>query len=129
MSILKLTDSLVGKVTGGAVIGLDGGIWATTPGFYGNPAETAVIAQAFAPKSSAPYQGLALQKDLYVITTMTPDLIIAQRANHDLFVARCPRCFVIAFRDEQMNFAQARDAVLSLAETLRAPEFEAQFQG
>jgi profilin len=128
MALLKLTDSLMGKVTGGVVIGLDGGIWATTPGFHGNPAETAVIAQAFFPHSGASYSGLTFQKDVYVITTNSPDLIIAQRSGHDLIIAKCPRCIVVAFHDEQLTYAKCYEAVMALAERLRSPEFEAILQ-
>jgi hypothetical protein len=51
MVLLKVTDPLIGKVTGGAIMGLDG-VWCTTPGFYDNPSEFVPIAYTFNPESN-----------------------------------------------------------------------------
>jgi hypothetical protein len=61
--------------------------------------------------------------ELYVITTITDDLIIAQRANHSVVIAKCPRCLVIGYHDEHMPFATCFASVSRLASDLRDPEF------
>jgi hypothetical protein len=125
MALLTLTDVLIGKVTGGAVIGLDGGIWSATPGFYGNPVEFAKIATAFKPNSDAPYKGMTFLGELYVITSISEDTIVAQRSNHSLVVTRCQKCLVIGFHDEQVPYTKCFQAVNDLAARLRTPEMEA----
>ena len=119
MFMLKLTDSLIGSVTGGAVIGLDGGIWATTPGFYGNPLEFAAIAMAFTPGSDAPYHGIVFQNELYVVTSMTDSVIVAQKSNHNLVAAKCNKCVVVGYHEDQASFNKCYDAVIRLAEMLK----------
>lgn len=119
MSMLKMTDTLIGHVTGGAVIGLDGGIWATTPGFYGNTIEFGALAAAFAPKSDAPYRGVEFQGERYVITSLTDDVIVAQKSSHGLVAAKCNKCIVIGFHDDQMSANKCYEAVTRLAATLR----------
>lgn len=117
--MLKVTDSLIGKVTGGAVIGWDGGIWATTPGFYGNPSEFATIASAFSPNSEAAYKGIYFQGELYVITSITDDTIVAQKSSHSIVASRCRKCIVVGFHDDQMSFEKCFNAVCELAQSLR----------
>ena len=92
MFMLKLTDSLIGSVTGGAVIGLDGGIWATTPGFYGNPLEFAAIAMAFTPGSDAPYHGIVFQNELYVVTSMSDSVIVEEQSQPGCSQVQQMRC-------------------------------------
>ena len=119
MSMLRMTDTLIGRVTGGAVIGLDGGIWATTPGFYGNAAEFAALAAAFAPKSDAPYKGVEFQGERYVLTSITSDTIVAQKSSHGLVAALCNKCIVVGFHDDQMPADRCYQAVTGLAATLK----------
>jgi hypothetical protein len=124
MTVLTLTDSLIGKVTGGAITGLDGGIWSATPGFYPNPTEFAKIVTAFKPNSDAPYKGITFQGEPYILTMITEDALVAQRSNHAVIIAKCPRCLVFGFHDEQMPYAKCFQAVSELAARLRTPEME-----
>ena len=120
--MLKLTDSLIGKVTGGAVIGLDGGIWATTPGFYGNPSEFATLASAFNPNSEAAYKGIDFQGELYVVTSLSDDTLVAQKSSQSLVAARCQKCIVVGFNDDPMSFEKCVNAVNMLAESIRSSD-------
>lgn len=127
MSFHKMTDELIGRMTGGAILGLDGGIWASTPGFYGNSLEFSQIAAAFEPQSEARYKGLQFQNDLYVITSLsfTDNIIVAQKSSSSLVVAKCDNCLVLGYHDEQMTFDECYQAVKELAEKLRSPETDA----
>lgn len=122
-----MTDRLIGRMTGGAIIGFDGGIWASTPGFYGNPIEFSVIAAAFQPQSDAKYKGLQFQGDLYVITSLAcnNNVIVAQKSSSSLIVAKCINCLVLGYHDEQMSFSECFNAVTELAQALRNPENDA----
>ncbi|KAK8883008.1 profilin, required for normal timing of actin polymerization in response to thermal stress [Tritrichomonas musculus] len=122
MSFHKMTDCLIGQMTGGAIIGFDGGIWASTPGFYGNPMEFYLIAAAFQPQSDAKYKGLQFQGDLYVITSLTDDIIVAQKSSSSLIIAKCINCLVLGYHDEQMPYNECYQAVTELAQILRNPE-------
>lgn len=122
MSFHKMTDRLIGRMTGGAIIGFDGGIWASTPGFYGNPIEFSAIAAAFQPQSDAKYKGIQFQGDLYVITSLTDDIIVAQKSSSSLIVAKCINCLVLGYHDEQMSYSECYQAVTELARDLRNPE-------
>lgn len=102
------------------MIGLDGGIWATTPGFYGNPSEFAALASAFDTNSEAAYKGIDFQGELYVITSLTDDVVVAQKSNHSLVAARCQKCIVVGFNDDQMAFEKCFSAVNMLAESIRS---------
>jgi profilin len=126
MSLVKLTDCLLGKVTAGAIIGLDGGIWATTPGFFGDSHEMLAIATACASNSNAFYKGLTFLNELYVLTAIRDDTIVAERSGKHVILAQCPRCIVLGFQNEFTSFAKCSEAVRHLAELLRSPEFESQ---
>jgi hypothetical protein len=124
MALLTVTDCLIGKVTGGVITGLDGGIWSSTPGFYGNPMEFANMANAFEPNSNARYKGIIFQNELYVITSIDDQSIVAQRSNHSLIMLKCPECLVIGFHDEQMPYNKCFQAISDLAQRLRSSELD-----
>jgi hypothetical protein len=121
MALLKWTDSLIGSVSGGAIIGPDGAIWAATPGFYGNPSEFAVMSETarLGAESEAACKGFKFQGELYVVTSITPERVIAQKMGHGIVIARCPKCLVVGFHDEQLTLAKCQEAVMKLAENLR----------
>lgn len=119
MFFRKLTDSLIGSVTGGAVIGFDGCIWSSTPGFYGNPAEFAIIATIFNPHSEAAYKGILFLGELYVLTFISEHTIIAQKNNHFIVLARCPKCLVFGYHDEQVPYEKCYKAVCMVAQQIR----------
>jgi hypothetical protein len=125
MSLLKLSDPLMGKVTGGAVTALNGTIWSTTPGFYGNPREFARIATAFKPNSEPYCKGITFQGEAYLITAIDSDLIVAQHSNHSLVVAKCPKCLIFGFHDDRIPYAKCAQAVSELAAHFRASNMDA----
>jgi hypothetical protein len=125
MSLLKLSDPLIGKVTGGAVTGLNGTIWSTTPGFYGNPKEFAKIAMAFKPNSECHCKGIPFQGETYLITVIDGDIIVAQHSNHSLVVAKCPKCLIFGFHDDRIPYAKCAQAVSDLAARFRTSDMDA----
>jgi hypothetical protein len=126
---MKLTHSLIRKVTGGAVIGPDGGIWSTTSRFYGNHNEFSMLTTVFKSQSDASYKAISFQNKLYVITTATDDVIIAQRSNHSIVIVKCLRCFVVGFDDDKISFSKCFDAFSQLTASLQALEFQASLSG
>ncbi|OHT10384.1 profilin [Tritrichomonas foetus] len=124
MNFLKLTDSLLGNVTGGAIIGFDGGIWAATPGFYGNHSELSRFESAFSPNSDAKLKGIHFMNDLYMITKCEENVFIAQNSTRGLVAAKCENCIVVGFHDELIPFVNCLKAVTSLANRLRNSEYD-----
>ena len=124
MSLFTVTDSLIGKVTGGAIFGPDGGIWSATQGFYGNQKEFSAFATAFLPNSDALYKGLTFQNELYVVTSVSKEIVVAQKNNTHLVIANCNRCFVAGFHDEQISFSTCYDAIASLANAINSHQYD-----
>ena len=100
MSLLQYTDSLIGKVTGGAICGFDGSIWSATPGFYGDSSEFRKFIDSFNPRSPISYNGLRFQNENYVITSITDQKLIAQKSSSHVICIKCPKCYVIGYHDE-----------------------------
>ena len=126
MSLLRLTDQLIGHVTGGAVFGPDGGIWSATPGFYGIQSEFSSYSDAFLNRNSnVLYSGIEFLCEPFIVTSFSDELLIAQKSSYSVIIMNCEkRCFVIGFHDEQIPFERCYNAVKTLANGIIGNQFE-----
>lgn len=115
-------DYLIGKVTGGSIIGLDGGIWASTPGFYGSTAEFAHFKEAFDPQSEKIFKGIDFLGETYVVTDINPECVVAKKGTNSLVIVKRKNCIVLGYNDDQIKFETCYKAVFDLAHSL--PEVE-----
>ncbi|EAY21260.1 hypothetical protein TVAG_166350 [Trichomonas vaginalis G3] len=111
-------DFLIGKVTGGCIIGLDGGIWASTPGFYGSTAEFSHFKDAFDPQSEMIFKGIVFLGETYVVTDINPEYVVAKKGANSLVIVKRPTCIVLGYNDDQIKFETCFNAVTKLAQSL-----------
>lgn len=108
-------QSLIGKVTGGAIIGEDGGIYDATPGFYGLTEEFNQFKEAFQPSSKLVFKGIVFLGETYIVTGIKENTVIAKKGTNTLIIIKCPRCLIIGFHDDQINFDDCYQAMTELA--------------
>jgi len=116
---LSTIDPLIGRVTGGAIIGFDGGIWATTPGFYGSTSEFSQFRNIFVPNSEMIYKGVLFMGETYVVTNIKSDSVVAKKGTSSLVIAKCKDCIVLGFNDNQIKFETCQKAVMDLASRIK----------
>ena len=119
MSYLSLIETLIGRVTGGAIIGMDGGIWASTPGFYGSTFEFSNFRQIFFPNSELIYKGILFMGELFVVTDIKKDIVIAKKGTITLIVSKCKDCIVLGYNDNQIKFETCFKAVNELCQQIK----------
>ena len=111
-------DCLIGKVTGGSIIGLDGGTWASTPGFYGSTSEFSLFKEAFNPSSEMIFKGIVFLGETYVVTDISSEVVVAKKGTNSLVIVKCVNCLVIGYHDDSIKFETCYKAVVDLAHTL-----------
>ena len=112
-------DCLIGKVTGGSIIGLDGGTWASTPGFYGSTSEFSLFKEAFNPSSEMIFKGIVFLGETYVVTDINSKVVVAKKGTNSLVIVKCENCLVIGYHDDSIKFQSCYDAVVNLASSIQ----------
>ena len=114
----KYTDSLVGYVTGGALVGFDGVIWCTTPGFVGYQHELSNYYQIFEPNSEVSYKGLTFQGDSYAVYSLSDGIAKVKNNSSAIVIGKCPSCLIIGFCDDLTKFQSCSEAIEKARDTL-----------
>ena len=117
-------DCLIGKVTGGSIIGLDGGTWASTPGFYGSTSEFSLFKEAFNPSSEMIFKGIVFLGETYVVTDISSEVVVAKKGTNSLVIVKCSNCLVIGYHDDSIKFETCKKAVVDLANQISNSENE-----
>ncbi|KAK8866820.1 hypothetical protein M9Y10_009788 [Tritrichomonas musculus] len=121
LDLLRFSDCLIGKTTGGAITNRYGYVWVSTPGFQDNAKELQQInlESCFNPNSIERTFGIYFQSDLYLFTTCTDDTVIAENLDHLICISKCKNCFVFGFANEDSLLKDCIEAVTGLADELR----------
>lgn len=121
MSILRdMEQSLIGHVTGGAVIGNEASLWIQTPGFYPTQEEMNTFIDAFDMTDNELSQGIIFQADRYLVTENSNGVIIAKNIFGSLVLCQCQSCVVFAYIESVRDFSEGYEAATKLAEWIRS---------
>ncbi|OHS95243.1 hypothetical protein TRFO_02223 [Tritrichomonas foetus] len=129
MELEYLTDRLIGKMVGGAITSLDGYIWSATPGFYDYEDDLPQMGleSCFEKNSYAKTYGIYFRNSLYLLTSCTENMIIAQNYEQSFVFSKCKRCIVLGYVDDQYPLDECVKAITELADMLRESNLEEYF--
>lgn len=126
IDILRLSDNLIGKTTGGAITNRYGCVLASTPGFQecAKDLQQIDLETCFNPKSRERTYGIYFQNDLYLFTRCTDETLIAENLNHGICLSKCKNCFVFGFVNEEISLKDCVEAVIGLADEIRNSDLD-----
>ena len=126
MDLETLLRILIGRVTGGAIVGLDGHVWASTPGFYDYQNELVQMRlnSCFNVNADAKIFGLCFRNELYLLTRCTDETVVAQNYGKAFSFAKCKRCIVFGFVDDLRDLSECLAAVKETAKSINEKGIE-----
>ena len=95
----KYSDLLIG-LTDGAIIGRNGVIWCSTPGFTFSIKESSKFPKVFTPKSEVLYYGLTFHGESYAVSSISNGVAIVKNNTSGLVIGKCPNCYIVGFYDD-----------------------------
>ena len=126
MSVLReMEQSLIGHVTGGAIIGNEASLWIQTPGFYPTSEEMSDFVEIFDKTENELSKGIKFQNDRFLVVQNQDGVIIAKNVFGGIILCKCESCVVFSFIENVRDFEEGKEVTLKLAEWIRAtPELE-----
>ena len=114
-------DSLVGTgtVSKGALHGLDGNVWATTPGFSVAPAEAKAIIAGFSNPSSIQGSGILANGAKYMTIRAEANSVYGKRGPGGIVCVKTGQAVIIGVYDENIQPGQCTATVEKLGDYLR----------
>ncbi|KAF9183709.1 profilin, required for normal timing of actin polymerization in response to thermal stress [Haplosporangium sp. Z 767] len=107
-----------GKVSKGAIYGLDGSVWATSPGFNVSGDEVKSLVAAFSDSSNIAANGLFLEGVKYVYLRTVGDSIYARHGATGVTLTKAKTCVLVGFYGENMQAGDCNSVVENLAQYL-----------
>ncbi|KAG0266293.1 hypothetical protein BG011_002701 [Mortierella polycephala] len=107
-----------GKVSKGAIYGLDGSVWATSPGFNVSGDEVKKLVAAFADSKNIAANGLFIEGVKYVYLRTVGDSIYARHSSTGVNITKAKTCILVGCYGENMQAADCNNVVEGLAQYL-----------
>lgn len=121
MSVLReMEQSLIGRVTGGAIIGNEASLWVQTPGFYPTQNEMNIFVELFDKTENELSKGIIFQNDRYLVVHNHDNIIIAKNIFGAIIFCRCESCVVFSFIENVRDFDDGYNATVKLAELINS---------
>lgn len=105
-------------VTKGAICGLAGGTWATSPGFNVSEAEIKCIAGAFNDPTALRTNGLYVNGQKFFLLTATDKVLRGKLKSSGVTIAKTNSAMIIGYYDEPIQPGNSSKVVESLADYL-----------
>lgn len=115
-------DLLIPGVTGGAVIGYDGTVFSTTPGFYVLTEETSKFRDVFKSNSNSKFKGLSFLDNVWMFDEISENYVVLKKENKKLVIARSKGCLVFGYHIKPEKFACCLETVRGLADMINKGE-------
>ncbi|KAF8941307.1 profilin, required for normal timing of actin polymerization in response to thermal stress [Dissophora ornata] len=114
-----------GKVTKGAIFGLDGSLWATTPGFNVGGAEVNKLIAAFTDVGDIAAHGLFLEGQKYVFLRKNEasGSIYARNGTAGVACVKTNQAVLVGYYAEGLQAGDCNQVVENLADYLRGTGF------
>ena len=106
----KYSDALIG-LTGGAIIGRDGVVWCSTPGFTFPIKESSKFPKVFCQNSEVLYTGLIFHGESYAVSSVSNEIAKVKNNSSGLIIGKCPNCFIVGFYDDYNGEEQCTKTV------------------
>ena len=115
-----IDSSLVGsgKISSGAILGLDGSIWASSPSLSLTPAETRTLTSAFLDPTPIRSEGFRLSGTKYITIMSTEREIYGKAGACGVCCVKTKQAVVVGLFDEKMISGEAAKIVGGLSDYL-----------
>ncbi|KAG9090145.1 hypothetical protein FRC06_001198 [Ceratobasidium sp. 370] len=107
-----------GKVTKAAILGQQGGVWATSPGFELKPQEQQHILKIFSNPDAALGSGVTLAGVKYFALNAEPTLFLGKKAADGCIIAKTTQAILVTVHEAPTQMAESRTVVEVLAQYL-----------
>ncbi|KAG0281889.1 profilin, required for normal timing of actin polymerization in response to thermal stress [Linnemannia exigua] len=104
-----------GKVTKGAIFGLDGSLWATTPGFAISGAEAKKLIAAFEDVSDVAANGIFLEGVKFFFLRNPENSIYARNGATGITVTKTGQAIIVGYYNENQQAGDCNNVVEGLA--------------
>lgn len=112
------TDKMIGYMSGGAIVGDDGTIWSTTPGFAASEKDFQQCNDVFNPNSPIIYNGLKFHGEIYSVNSVFDGIAKASTSSSGLIIAKCPTCSIVGHYEDPNNMKTCCQAIEKLQELI-----------
>lgn len=107
-----------GQASAGAIVGVDGSVWATSPGFNISSTEIKALINGFTDISSLRTPGLFLNKEKYLVLKADDTTIYGKKGATGVVCAKISQVIIIGIYSEGMIAEQCNVVVKQLAKYL-----------
>jgi len=107
-----------GKVTKAAIIGQQGGVWATSPGFTITPQEQTEIIHSFKDIPGTQSKGIRAAGNKYFFLQSTDRSIYGKKAADGIIVVKTKQAILVAVYEQPIQAAEATPIVEGVADYL-----------
>ncbi|KAK7083941.1 hypothetical protein SK128_019798, partial [Halocaridina rubra] len=112
-----------GLVQKGAIAGLDGSVWAVTPGWALTQAECQSLAVGFTNNSGLVEKGMHLAGEKFFFLSATEDVLRGKKGNKGIHVAKTNTAIIIGLYEDPIQPGQCATTVEALADYLKGCNF------
>ncbi|WWC67358.1 uncharacterized protein I206_101266 [Kwoniella pini CBS 10737] len=119
-------DHLVatGKITKGAIIGKQGGIWAASPGYnLAQNEQDVLVKTAFTQPDQLRANGIHLNGFKFMTLQATPDEVIGRKGERGVFIIPTTQAILVAEYDAPISAPEANIVVAKLADYLKSVNY------
>lgn len=113
----QLTSS--GAIKSAALIGVAGGVWATSPGFNLTAAEISALVGGFSNPSAIQASGFSLSGSKYMTIRADDQLLIGKKGGGGVSISKGKQAIIIGTYEEGTQPGTANSTVEKLADYLR----------
>ena len=107
-----------GKVSRGAIFGLDGSTWAISPGFNVSADEVKKIIAGFSDSGALLGSGIMCEGQKYMTLKADPRSVYGRKGNTGIVCVKTNQCFLVGFYDDKIQPGECTLVVEKLADYL-----------
>lgn len=114
----QIIEKFLGICTGAALIGNDGYVCDTTPGFNPNLQELRTMIGVFLPQSRLLSSGIEFQGIRHMVVKYDGKMAVARTLNSALILVKCGDVIVFAFDERKPSYQPFIEAILKVVEEM-----------